>query len=162
MPADGADAHILAAGHAPTPFTADEIRDGCPEGRTVRLLVESEVAEPFIRINRFADCDDDGAIIEQWHLTAGGEPAGEIQRHRSTWLELQSHASFPADLTTIAPDTIVSPLGEIECLRYTVTDGTSVNTFWFAPSAPGMPVKYRGEDDGRVTGTVTVVSNESP
>ncbi len=35
-----ADPHILHPDHAPTPFTADEIRTGCPAGRTVTMAVD--------------------------------------------------------------------------------------------------------------------------
>jgi hypothetical protein len=153
------DPHILGPGQAPTPFTADEIRQGCPPGRTIRLLVELNGAEPFVRINRFTDCDAHGATLERMRLGADGEPMDPVEAHRSTWLELQAHASFPADRSTIVPETIEIPIGVLECLRYTVTDGSSVETFWFAKSAPGMPVKVVGREAGRVTGTVTMIDD---
>jgi hypothetical protein len=153
------DPHILEPGQAPTPFTADEIRQGCPPGRTIRLLVEPDGAEPFVRISRFVDCDADGATIKRTRLDAAGEPVGPVEADRSTWLELQAHASFPADRTTIVPETLEIPVGVLECLRYTVTDGQSVETFWFASSAPGMPVKVVGREAGRITSTVTMVED---
>jgi hypothetical protein len=153
------DPHILGAGRAPTPFTADEIRQGCPPGRTIRLLVEPGGAEPFVRTNRFVDCDADGATIERSRLGADGTPMGPVDASRSTWAELQAHASFPADRTTIVADTLELQIGVLDCLRYTVTDGSSVDTFWFARSAPGMPVKVVGREAGRVTSTVTIIDD---
>ena len=153
------DPHILGPGQASTPFTAGEIRQGCPSGRTIRLLVEPDGQEPFIRVNRFVDCDADGATIERTRVGASGEPIGPPEAHRSTWLELQAHASFPADRTTIVPEALAIPIGRLECLRYTVTDGSSVDTFWFAKSAPGMPVKVIGREAGRVTSTVMMIDD---
>lgn len=112
-----------------------------------------------MRTNRFVDCDADGATIERKRLDADGQPTGPVDATRSTWAELQGHASFPADKTTIVADTLKLPSGVLDCLRYTVTDGSNVDTFWFARSAPGMPVKVVGREAGRVTSTVTMIDD---
>jgi hypothetical protein len=78
---------------------------------------------------------------------------------RETWLELQAHASFPADRTETAPERIETPLGELDCLRYTVTDGSTVETFWFARTKPGMPIKYMTQEAATVTSVVTVIED---
>jgi len=156
------DPHILGPGLLPTPFSADEIRAGCPVGRTIRLLVEREGVEPSLRTNRFIAADDDGAIIESQRLTIGGEPIGEPVADRSTWLQLQEHAAFPADRTTRTTTTVELPFGVLECLRYDMVEGDTTNTFWFARVAPGMPVKYQTVEAGRVTSTVTMTANELP
>jgi hypothetical protein len=150
---------LLEAGHAPTPFTAAEIRRGCPTGRTIRLRVEIEGQAPFFSINRYVNADADGATVERTRFTLAGEPLGEAMQGRETWLELQAHASFPADRTEIAPVRIETPLGVLECLRYTVTDGATVETFWFAKMAPGMPIKYMTQEAGKVTSAVTVIED---
>ena len=155
------DEHILAPGHAPTPFTADEIRRGCPPGRTIRLLVESEGHEPLIRTNRFVSCDDEGAVIERARLTTEGEPTGPVETDHATWAELQAHASFPVEHTDVEPERIELPIGTLDCLRYRVRDGSSIQTFWFAVSAPGMPVKYTTEESGRLSTVVTMVADTS-
>lgn len=61
------------------------------------------------------------------------------QLARVTWRELRQHAAFPAALTTVEPERIRTPLGELDCLRY--EDGTS--TFRLAPAHPGMPARCR-------------------
>ena len=94
-------------------------------------------------VNQFVECDADGATIERWRLTTDGEPLGPAEKERATWEQLQAHASFPADQTTIAVDTIE-------------------HTFWFATTSPGMPIKYRTEQDGRIVTTATVVGDTSP
>ena len=74
-----------------------------------------------------------------------------------TWLQPQSHASFPAERTEIVDERIETPLGVLDSLRYTVTDDGEVDTFWFAKDAPGMPVRYTRTVDGRIVSTTSVV-----
>src|SRR5262245_45429267 len=90
----GMDPHLLDPTHAPTPFTADEIRRGCPVGKTIELRVEQEGEAPFVRINRYVTCDEAGATIERRRALGDGAPPDPGQRDRATWLELQAHASF--------------------------------------------------------------------
>jgi len=156
------DPHILGPGLLPTPFTADEIRAGCPDGRLIRLLVEVDGQEPFHRTNRFVGGDVEGATLESQRLALDGRPLGEVDAARTTWYQLQAHASFPAATTTRAAETIETPLGTNECLRYTQTDGTTVSTFWFAKAAPGMPIRYQAEESGRVTSRVTMIESSVP
>jgi hypothetical protein len=154
------DPHILGPDRAPTPFTAAEIRAGCPEGLTIRMLVEPDGADPFIRVSRFVGCDAEGAILERTRTTLDGEVLGPTEPARSTWLELQQHASFPADRTTIEPETLTTPMGPLDCLRYRIVDGSSVENFWFARSLPGMPVRYSVSENGRQTSVTTMIGSE--
>jgi hypothetical protein len=157
--ARAADPHVLEAGHAPTPFTAAEIQRGCPTGRTIRLRVEIEGQAPFLSVNRYVHADADGATVERTRFSLDGEPLGEAVQGRETWLELQAHASFPADRTEVVSERIETPLGVLECLRYIVTDGATVETFWFAKMAPGMPIKYMTQEAGKVTSVVMVIED---
>lgn len=150
------DPRILGPGLAPTPFTADQIRAGCPAGRTIRLLVDDDGAEPYVRYNRFTVCDEDGATIERGRVD--DTAAAEIET--TTWADLQAHAAFPAAATTIEPEKIDIPLGVVDCLRYTVGDGERVHVFWFAPTHPGMPVRIVRRESGRATSTTTMIASE--
>lgn len=156
----GADPHVLAQGRAPTPFTADEIRAGCPEGRWIRFLVETDGAPVAYRTNRFRDVASDGVTIESQRFTLAGEPVGPPDVARVTWLGLQGHASFAADAVSIESAAVVTPLGRLDALRYTVRDGTRVDTFWFAMDRPGMPVMFTTAEDGRTTLRVTMIEDE--
>jgi hypothetical protein len=151
------DPRILGPGLAPTPFTADQIRAGCPAGRTIRLLVEEDGAGPYVRYNRFTACDEVGATIEH------GRPDDPTmtESERTTWADLQAHAAFPADTTTIEPETIDIPLGVVDCLRYTVDGAHRVHVFWFAPDYPGMPVSFLRREAGRVTSRTTMIASET-
>ena len=162
MADDTRDPHVLEPGQAPTPFTADEIRTGCPPGRTIRLRVDVDGETSFQRVSRFVDCDESGATLERFGLSLDGAPLGEPEANRVSWLDLQAHASFPAAVTTIEPERIETAIGELDCLRYTVRDGTTDEVFWFATDLPGMPIKYLTRENGRVVSTVSVMANTIP
>jgi len=159
MAVDTPDPHVLAPGRAPTPFTADEIRAATPVGKTIRRVVDVPGEPPIHRTTRYVECDDSGATLEQSLRSPDGSLLEEPELDRVTWLELQSHSSFPADRVTIEPDHIVTPLGELDCVRYTVRDGSTERSFWFATDFPGMPIHYVTRVDGQVVSTVTVVAN---
>ena len=63
-----------------------------------------------------------------------------------------------AACTTVAEERISTPLGELDCLRYTVRDDGE-RVFWFATSLPGMPVRTRLTRGGRVVATTEVVEH---
>jgi hypothetical protein len=105
MTSGSGDPHVLEPGHAPTPFTAAGIRQGCTRGRTVRLLVESVGGEPFVRVIRFVECDEDGATLETLRLSVDGEALGPPTPHRTSWVALQAHASYPDEQTAVAAET---------------------------------------------------------
>ena len=147
------------APHLPTPFTAEEIRRACPAGRTLTMLVERPDAAPERQVNRFGEVDDEGCVIEAWAERADGSltPA---EREHATWLELQAHASFPADRTEVERVMLETPLGELLCERYTVS-GEPTRRLWFDVGRPGMPVAYEHTSQaGEPELTVTVLSDE--
>ena len=153
------DPHVHAPGRAPTPFTADEIRAGCPTGRTIRLRVYVVGETAFLRVSRFVECDQAGATLEHSRLSLDGSPLAEPEVDRVTWRDLQAHASFAADRTTIESERIETAIGLLDCLRYTVRDGTSDAVFWFAKDLPGLPIQSLTRTDGQVVATVSVVDN---
>jgi hypothetical protein len=156
------DPHVLAPGRAPTPFTADEIRGGCPPGRTIRLRVDAVGETPFHRVSRFVECDETGATMERSRLSLDGSPLAEPELDRVTWRDLQAHGSFPADDTTIESERIETAIGELDCLRYRVHEGATDEVFWFAKDLPGMPIQCVTRTDGQVVTTVSVVDNTIP
>jgi hypothetical protein len=157
-----ADPHQLRPDHLPTPFSAAEIRIGCPAGRTVRSLVSENGAEPFVHVVRFVTVDEDGADQESWRESVDGAPTTEVKQRRSTWLEFQGHASMPAATTEIAEETIEIPAGRFDCMRYTRRDVDTVSTFWFARSAPGMPLKFEEVEGGVVTYSSVAIEDVRP
>jgi hypothetical protein len=127
-------ARFLHPGHAPTPFTAAQIRVGCPPGRRVTTRTVTADGRTWLRVSEFTDCDDEGAVV-----------VSNEGRHRVTWVDLQGHASFPLATTMITKEAIDTPVGSHECLRYTVADDEGTE-----------------EKDGTVVSTTTMISNEIP
>jgi hypothetical protein len=154
------DPHVVGPDLLPTPFTADEIRAGCPVGRQTRVLVEPMDESPYERVNRFVDCDEVGATVERTAVTAEGRQIGEPQLARTSWADFQAHAAFPRERTTVTGDVIETPLGSLDCLRYTVRDGAETDTFWFAIARAGMPVRVVTEREGRVVESSTMIADE--
>lgn len=131
---------IAQEGHAPTPFTAEEIRAHCPNGLRLTIAVRGEGRVTY-RTSTFRNGDDDAVTLEDCPSAADGTPTGEVTGTRATWTELQAHASFPADRTTVGEETITGPLGTLACRRYDVRTDSGTRTFWFALDHPGMPVR---------------------
>lgn len=152
------DPYVVHPGHAPTPFTAGEIRAGCPAGRTIRLLVDAD-GSSYVRIIRFLAVDEEGARRESQATTPAGKPLGEPTVDRATWSEFQEHASFPEDLASIDYEALNTPLGRLECRVYSVLDGQATTRYWFAPARPGMPVKVETRVDDEATYTMTMIED---
>ncbi|MFY9714282.1 MAG: hypothetical protein WAK00_12475 [Microbacterium sp.] len=151
------DPHVIGPGLLPTPFTAAEIRDATGAGKTIRLRVESPDGSTFERVNRFRETDAEGATLDRWNADS---PDAVASGH-VTWVELQSHAAFPAERTTVSTETLELPIGRVECLRYDTKDApdAETETFWFSTAHPGMPVRFDAPVGGGVIRT-TVVSIE--
>lgn len=162
MADDTRDPHVLAPGQAPTPFTADEIREACPVGRTIRVRVDAAGEPSYHRVSRYVECDQAGALLERSRLSLDGERLGEPELDRVTWLDLQTHASFPVEATTIEPERIETEIGELDCLRYTVRDGADERVFWFARDMPGMPLRTQASTNGQVVTATSVVERTIP
>lgn len=156
------DPHQFRPGDRPTPFSAEEIREGCPPGRTIRTLIVRAGEEPYVRVTRFSTGDEDGADQDSWNETPDGIRLTDIETGHSIWRELQGHASMPADRTNVTVEEIEIPAGRYACLRYTRTDEDGVRDFWFAKSAPGMPLKFEQRVDGVTVFSSTTLSDERP
>jgi hypothetical protein len=147
---------------APTPYTAAEIRDGCPAGRRIVFRIAQKDKPEVLHVIEFVKSDAAGADLRITET----DPAGKVLKSsesRSTWDELRSHAEFPKDKTTITHRTTVHPLGTLEVLVYKVTEGegpgAQVTTYHFAKKLPGPPVTHFSEKNGERTSTGTMESS---
>lgn len=138
------DANKMRADHAPTPFSADEIREGCPEGRSVKYELALGNGKKQFRVITFTGNSATSAKMESVVLDAAGKPLGTAQVGEASWKDLQSHASFPATQTRITSESRTTPAGTFACWRYDVLvsdDGVSKERrFWFAKDLPGSPL----------------------
>lgn len=154
------EANRLRPDHLPTPFSAADIRTGCPLGRTIRLRTETPGGEPTFRRIRFVEVDADGAVQEFQATDGAGLPIGEPTRARSSWLDLQQHASQPASSTEIDEVELALPFTAEACWRYTASGGDERVTFWFAKGRPGMPVQVEKHAGGELVGRSLVIADE--
>jgi len=132
--------------HAPTPFTAIQIRDGCPAGRRSTFVIERPGKTPFLQVLYFRSVDEESAEYEISRLDMGGEPLGEPEVRRELWTEFQAHSSYPAKGTTITETNVDVPAGRWTgfCYRVESTDKEGqpvVVEALFAKELPGPPVR---------------------
>lgn len=155
------EANRLRADHLPTPFSAADIRRACAPGRRNVFLIEA-AGESHHLIWEFVAADDDGGegVSEQRSLE--GDQLSPPTRDRSTWAELQAHASFPASQTEITPTVIDTPPGAFPAWLYTISDGTTIKEAWFARDLPGPPVRIVTAQDGRQTSAMTLIEFTDP
>ena len=153
------DANRTQPDHLPTPFSAADIRAGCPFGRTIQLRSEAPGGErTFLQI-RFVEVDADGAVQEFQPTDPDGRPIGEPTLRHSSWLDLQHHASQPASATVIDEVDLTLPFGTEACWRYTVSAGDGPVTFWFAKGRPGMPVQVEERAGGELVSRSVVLAD---
>lgn len=136
-------ANQLKPDHAPTPFSAQEIREGCPSGHRVVHRIEQVGQDPRIQVTLFVDASADQVGFEVTVTDPDGNSLGNPLRASAKWADLQAHASFPTAVTTIADEPCQTGAGAFDCWKYTVTqdDGTE-QRFWFAKQLPGPPVLF--------------------
>jgi hypothetical protein len=144
------DSNRLQADHAPTPFSAEQLRAACPVGRVDTFLIESSARPPVHQTTRFVHSTFTGAVFVASMSTLEGQPVGEPVRARATWVDLQEHASHPESSTVITEADVRVPAGSFDCWVYTVTTGSDVQRLYFARSLPGPPVRAVQEVDGEV------------
>ena len=154
------ESHRLRPDHLPTPFSAAQIRDGCPAGRTILIREESPGEEPSFRRIVFTEVYPEESVQELQATDAAGAPLGEPSPGRATWLDLQRHASQPADATTVAEVRLGLPFGDFDCWLYTVETPDAELRFWFAKELPGMPAQVEEWVDGSLVGRSVMVANE--
>ena len=119
-------------------------------------------AAPYVLVRRNLSADREAGVYEVWTESTDGVPLTEPEQGRSTWLELQGHASMPADATTIDPVEIDLPIGRYQGVRYTRVTGDVVDTFWFALSLPGAPVRIESRVGDEVVFSSTTTALRRP
>lgn len=160
--ADGPDDGELA----PTPFSAEQIRDATRVGRTYRFRQEEE-SEPSREYRiEFVAVDPEGCTIRRTNLGPDGQSTSPPQESRATWTELRDHAQFPRARTTITRETIEVPAGRFDAVKYTVqarmAGHLTAQRYWFATSMPGAPVRVTHERDGVVIMSMTLLEHRDP
>ena len=145
--------------HAPTPFTAAQIREACPVGRRSTFRIEMPGRTPILQTFDFVGADAEGAEVRFTLRDEAGKVVGEPTTSRSDWRGFQAHASYPAESTTITEAEETVPAGTFEGFLYrVVTKETGVEAF-FAKSLPGPPVRLVRSRNGVPELIMTLVSH---
>lgn len=153
------EANRLQPDHLPTPFSAGDIRAGCPSGRTIRLRVEAPGTEPTHWRIRFVEVGPEVAVQEFTSTDADGRPIGDPVLRTSSWLDLQHHASQPAAATVVDEVDLDLPMGVEACWRYAVRGGEGTTLFWFAKRRAGMPVQVEEWHGDRLVGRTLMIED---
>lgn len=134
------DAHRMQADHAPTPFSAAQIQAACPEGSWREyVFTQGPVTQRFRMV--FGPEVDGRVEVASIVLDAEGNEVATSAGQPTTWAELQAHASYPADFTTIAAGVTAVTAGTFATWTYSNKDihgGEQVGSF--ARDLPGPPV----------------------
>jgi hypothetical protein len=143
---------------APTPYTAEQIRQATAVGRTYEWRREIVGQPATTRVITFTKVTDADAEMSSIDLDAEGKELAPAKVSTSTWEELRQHALFPSDAVQISEETVTVPAGTFDCLKYTVTKGDAEGmTFLFAKSLPGAPVQFYKVANGTPVMTSTLV-----
>jgi len=138
-----APAGEAAGALAQAPFTAEQIRDATPVGRTYRFALRQGEQEVQVTV-RFTKVAPDQASMERTIVDASGKVLEQATEDTS-WQQIVGHAAYPADATEITDATVEVPAGTFDAMLYTVSgeqDGKPVvSRMYFAKSLPGAPVK---------------------
>ncbi len=155
--------HRLDEDNHPTPFSADQIREACGPGRRNVYRVTAAGSDPYINTWWFEDGDAEGADIVSVNSKVDGSPISGPNRRRSTWLELQRHASYPVATTTVSTVRVTTHAGEYDawCFQSEEEDGTVTNAS-FARDLPGPPVLIVAEKAGEVVFRSELIEVHSP
>jgi polyisoprenoid-binding protein YceI len=152
--------------HLPTPYGAEEIRKGCPAGRTSVYRVEAAGQPAFLQTMRFVAADEKGGELEISRQREDGTPLGEPARSRGSWTDFQAHASYPAAGAKVTTETIEVPAGKFDCWLYTVRgeeDGKeTILRAWFAKEIAGPPILMTRHAGGNRVFAMTLVKHEIP
>ncbi len=152
---------------AALPYTVDALREGNPTGRTRTFRVTSPGQPARQRTMVFGEATAAGA----WVRSSIGEVGAEPERSGEsfmTWAELQGHAEYPAEHTTISWANRELSSGSRVCVEYRVERPPStlfpdgeVTVACFDPETPGPPITLAQHVGGSLM-FVIVLMEEGP
>lgn len=142
---------------ADIPFRAAEIRAATRPGRTYVVELREGDAEAEREVWTFEQSTN-----ERFLLVVRDVAGTELRRSEGPWSELESHAHFPAELTSITTTELESELGTRTCRLYEVRDAEDaslVRRFWFATDLPGAPIRMTVQSSGRTVMEMRIVEH---
>ncbi|MCK6523253.1 hypothetical protein L6R49_17700 [Myxococcota bacterium] len=149
----------------PAPFDAAALQAGLPVGATFDYRMAATGAEPTFERWEVVAASDAELTIRTTALDPSGAPTGTPSDEPYTWPALESHARFPAAVTVIREDELITPMGTLPVKVYVVEppgDEARADIFYFAPSMPGPPVRMETEVAGAVVFTMEMIRRTLP
>jgi hypothetical protein len=156
------ESHRLQPDHLPTPFSAAQIRDASPTGRLIKVRTDVPGQPPTYRQIEYIATDHEGSTQVFTPTDANGQPISPGVTRQSSWLDLQRHASQPADRTTCGEVSRQLTWGIEPCWLYVVRDEGEETRFWFAQRLPGMPVVVETWAGDQLIERREVIATDSP
>ena len=154
------------AATAPTPYTADQIREANPPGTRLVFRLERHDGPVEFNVVEFVGGDATHAgyaVMESRTETENHDPIGDVERSEATWTELRDHAAFPAARTRRSRASVTVPAGRFDVWLYTVENEPgrppAISRFCFALDRPGPPVLFETEQAGRVMSRMVLVED---
>ncbi|OGL41050.1 MAG: hypothetical protein A2161_17980 [Candidatus Schekmanbacteria bacterium RBG_13_48_7] len=157
------ESNRLEKDHAPTPYSSEEIREGCPPGRTMLFRCTVPEKPDYFKVMAFENCDIERACFQEYSLDSGGNLIGEKQNSQLNWTDLQQHASFSKTETMLSMVAIETELGYFQCWHYTVqteSGGKKKEThYYFSKTNPGPPVLLIEKVENKTILKMTMIVN---
>lgn len=150
----------------PPPFTAEQIHAAMPAG--TRMTVKTVDASGVERVEEWqvVGSTAEQATFAYVPLVDGALIGDQSRTSTVSWTELEGHARFPADATTVEPWSFETPLGPMEGWRYVqlgqVNGQVSRNVFEFSRTHPGPPLRMTVEVGGVVVARMEVLGVQRP
>jgi len=162
-PNSPSDENRLHPDYAPTPFSAEELYRGFPEGTELKFeLGEPDQPHQFQTMT-FTGITETEVLVQVDMADADGTSLPATPPSKAKWADLQSHGSFPAATTTISREYKASKFGKVECWHYTVSsaeEGPSVvSHYWWDVKRPGPPIELTTEADGVTVFKLEMISD---
>lgn len=135
----------------PTPYTSEEIRCNSEQGLRLDYWVDVPGKGREVQMTGFIAVDAEGADFEHNTIDMTGHLVGTSERKHATWAELRDHAAFPTATTKTREESTTVPAGMFRCTVYERVDPDGGSeTFWFAKTMPGPPVRMQTRRAGAV------------
>ena len=151
------DTNQMQPDHAPTPYSAAEIRHACRPGRRNTYRIEANAEDPYLMATEWVRGGDSSGEARFTKLGIDGVMTAGPGQTEMAWDDLQAQASYPADLATIEETTVQTAAGTFDAWLYTVERNGLVEKAWFATHLPGPPVLKIDERDGQVESRMELV-----
>lgn len=153
-------------GNLPAPFSAAELKAGIPVGTEIKLRLTAAGEATLVQHWIFTAADDSGCTIHGIMLAEDGVTVlTDDGAGATTWAELETHAHFPAALTTRTDSTVEVEAGKFDTWRFEVrpaAPGEPSKVLHFARDLPGPPVLMEETVDGEVVLRMELVSRTQP